>query len=200
MERWVGKVAVVTGASSGIGAQLVVDLANAGIKVVGLARRAERIDELKSKIKPQYQKNLYKQKCDVGNEDEVKKAFEWIETHLGGVDIYVNNAGCIRVTNIVDKDNTQMMKDVLDANLWGAIFGVREAFHSMKRRSVAGHVILMNSVLGHSIPFFAGLPSFNIYPPAKHAITAMTEVLRQEFINLGTKIKVTVRETNLMIE
>lgn len=192
MERWVGKVAVVTGASSGIGAQLVVDLANAGLKVVGLARRAELIDGLRSKLKPQFQRNLFKHKCDVGNEAEVKKAFSWIESELGGVDIYVNNAGCIRVTNIVDQDNTQMLKDVLDANLWGAIYGVREAFKSMKQRKVDGHVVLMNSVLGHSIPFFQGLPSFNIYPPAKFAITALTEVLRQEFINLGTKIKVTV--------
>lgn len=193
MERWIGKVAVVTGASSGIGAQIVIDLVNVGVKVVGLARRVEKVNELKSKIKPEFQKNLSAQKCDVGDEANVKSVFSWIETHLGGVDIFVNNAGCIRVTNIIDKDNTQMLKDVLDTNLWGAVFCIREAFQLMKKRNVNGHVILMNSVLGHSIPFFVGsLPSFNIYPPAKHAITAMTEVLRQEFLALGTKIKITV--------
>lgn len=192
MERWIGKVAVVTGASAGIGSRLVIDLANLGVKVVGLARRADRIETLRSQVKSQFQKNFYSKKCDVGDEQSVKNVFAWIERELGGVDIYINNAGCIRVTNIVDKDNTQALKDVLDTNLWGTIYGVREAFQSMKNRKVDGHVVLMNSVLGHSVPFFQGLPSFNAYPPAKHAVTALTEVLRQEFMSLGTKIKITV--------
>lgn len=193
MERWVNKVAVVSGASSGIGAAIAIDLLNAGVKVVGLARRKELTENLKSKVKSSVQKNLFALKCDVGSETDVKNAFQWIDTHLGGVDILVNNAGCIRITNIVDKDNTQMLKDVVDANIWGTVYCVREAFHSMKKRDVAGHVILMNSVLGHGVPYFVGtLSSFNIYPPAKHAVTAMTEVLRQEFQALGTKIKITV--------
>lgn len=193
MNRWIGKVAIVTGASSGIGAQIAVDLANAGVKVVGCARRADRVNELKSKVKPEFKKNLFAQKCDVTDEANVKSVFAWIEKELGGVDICVNNAGCVRITNIVDADNTQQIKDVLDTNLWGSIYCIREAFQSMKKRKVNGHVILMNSILGHTVPFFVGLlPSFNIYPPAKHALTAMTEVLRQEFMAMGTKVKITV--------
>lgn len=193
MERWSNKVAVVTGASSGIGASILVALANAGVKVVGLARRKDNIEALKSKVKSAFQKNVFAIKCDVGDEANVKSAFEWVDTHLGGVDILINNAGCIRITNIVDLDNTQKLRDVFDTNIWGTMFCVRESFQSMKKRNVAGHVVLMNSVLGHGIPYFVGsLPSFNVYPPAKHAITAMTEVLRQEFQALGTKIKITV--------
>lgn len=192
MDRWIGKVAVVTGASSGIGASIVVALANADVKVVGLARRKENIEALKSKIKSSFQKNLFAIKCDVGDEANVKSAFNWIDTHLGRVDILINNAGCIRETNIVDPDNTQKLKDVFDTNIWGTMFCVRESFQSMKKRG-DGHVVLMNSVLGHNIPYFVGnLSSFNVYPPAKHAVTAMTEVLRQEFQALGTKIKITV--------
>lgn len=61
MERWVGKVAVVTGSSAGIGAQIVIDLANAGLIVVGLARRVERVEELKSKSKG----TIHALQCDV---------------------------------------------------------------------------------------------------------------------------------------
>lgn len=193
MERWIGKVAVVTGASSGIGAATFVDLANAGVKVVGLARRIELIEALKSKVKPEFKKNVHALKCDVGNETNVKEIFGWIETNLGGVDIFINNAGCQRITNLVDKDNTEIITDVFNTNIWGTVFCVREAFHSMKNRNVAGHVVLLNSILGHSVPYFVGvLPSFNIYPMTKFGITAMTEILRQEFQAMGTKIKITV--------
>lgn len=193
MDRWVGKVAVVTGASSGIGAQIVIDLVNAGIKTVGIARRVDRVEALKSKVKPEHRANLYAQRGDVTDEESVKSVFAWIEANLGGVDILINNAGCQRTANIVDPDNTQALKEVLDTNVWGAVYAVRESFQSMQKRDVNGHIVLLNSITGHAVPFLVGkVPSMNIYAPAKHAITALTEVLRQEFISFGTKIKVTV--------
>lgn len=193
MDRWVGKVAVVTGASSGIGAQLVTDLVNAGIKTVGVARRVERVEALKSRVKPQYQKNLYAQKGDVTDEASVKSVFAWIETNLGGVDILINNAGCQRTANIVDPDNTQALREVMDTNLWGSVFASREAYQSMKKRNVSGHVVMLNSIMGHHVPFLVGkVPSMNLYASAKFSITALTEVLRQEFLEFGTEIKVSV--------
>lgn len=196
MERWSGKVAVVTGASSGIGAQIAIDLANAGVKVVGLARRAEKIDELKLQVKPEYRKNFHAHKCDVGSEDSVKSAFAWIEQNLGVIHILINNAGCQRITNIVDDNNTQLLKDVLDTNLWGVIYATREAFQSMKRHNVNdGHIVTINSIAGHSIPYMQGLPSLNMYPVSKYAVTALTEVLRREFRDLQTNVKITVRHS-----
>jgi len=192
MDRWAGKVAVVTGASSGIGAAIAVDLVNAGVNVVALARRKERLEELKGKVSKTTKAKLYPIKCDVSIEQEVKDAFAWVESNLGGVDILVNNAGITRRTNLVDSDNTKLIKEVIDTNVLGVVLCTREAFQSMKRRNVNGHVVLINSIAGHSVPFFAGkLPSMNIYPATKHAVTALTEVLRQEFQSLDTKIKIT---------
>lgn len=198
MDRWLGKVAVVTGASSGIGAATVIDLVNAGLKVVGVARRQELVEGLRAKVKPAFKANLFAVKCDVGKEENVKETFAWIEANVGGVDILVNNAGCICTANLVDKDNTAQLKSVVDTNLWGTVFCVREAFQSMKARGVHGHVVLINSVLGQGVPYFVGvMPSFNIYPPTKYAVTAMTEVLRQEFQEQKTKIKVTVSSDSM---
>lgn len=194
MDRWIGKVAVVTGASTGIGAATVIDLLNAGLKVVGLARRQELIAALADHVKDEYRANLHARECDVGNEESVKECFRWVKATFGGVDILVSNAGCLRKANIVDADNTDSLRAVIDTNLWGTIYCVREAFQSMKDRGGYGHVVLINSILGHDVPFFVGrMASFNVYPASKHAITAMTEVLRQEFIEHQTKIKVTVR-------
>ena len=89
MERWSGRVAVVTGASSGIGAGIFKALSKYQIKVVGLARRKHLVDEIASQCSGQ----VYTHECDVSSEESVKAAFAWIDEHLGGVDILVNNAG-----------------------------------------------------------------------------------------------------------
>lgn len=201
MERWTGKTAIVTGASSGIGAAIVVDLLRAGVNVVGLARRKERVEQLSTN--PSLQRvtspgKLYALKCDLTQEAEIKQAFEWVETTLGGVDILINNAGIIKTMNLFDPDNTAELRETIDTNVMAVAICAREAFQSMRKRSVDGHIIHINSYAGHRIPFFVGkYPSFNIYPSTKFAVTAMTEVMRQELQAFGTKIKVTVCATEL---
>lgn len=193
MDRWIEKTAVVTGASSGIGAAICVDLIKAGVNVVGLARRKERIEALKEKIPASATGKLYAIKCDLTQESDIKSAFNWIEGNLGGTDILVNNAGIIKTMNLLDAENTTNLRETIDTNILAVAICSREAFQSMKKRGINGHIIHINSGAGHKIPYFVGLyPSFNIYPSTKFAVTAMTEVMRQELQSFGTKIKVTV--------
>lgn len=197
MNQWAGRTAVVTGASSGIGAAIVIDLLRCGVNVVGLARRKEFIDELVKSPRlqdaPPPLGKLHAIKCDITKEEQIKEVFKWVEESLGGVDIMVNNAGIIRHTNLFDADNTAALRETIDTNILAVAFCSREAFQSMRKREVQGHIIHINSYAGHRIPFFAGIfPSFNIYPSTKYAVTAMTEVMRQEALAFGTKIKVTV--------
>lgn len=181
------------GASSGIGAAIVKDLIKSGVNVVGLARRKERIEELKTDIPADAKGKLYAIKCDLTQETDIKSAFEWVEANLGGTDILVNNAGIIKTMNLLDSENTSNLRETIDTNVLGVVLCSREAFHSMRRRSVNGHIIHINSCAGHKIPYFVGMyPSFNIYPSTKYAVTAMTEVMRQELQSFGTKVKVTV--------
>lgn len=154
MERWVGKVAVVTGASSGIGAQIAIDLVNAGLIVVGLARRIERIEELKSKISPSTTGVLHSLRCDVTREEDIKQAFKWTTDNLGGVDVLVNNAGIARNFNLIDEDNTATVKEIVDTNVMAVVLCTRDAFQSMKQRNVDGHIFVINSIAGHTVPNF----------------------------------------------
>lgn len=99
MERWIGRVAVVTGASSGIGAEIARQLAIKGLHVVGLARRKDKIEELSKKLPPNIKGSLKACQCSVTNEKEIRGAFEWIEKNAGPVSILVNNAGILRDAN-----------------------------------------------------------------------------------------------------
>lgn len=193
MHRWSGSVAVVTGASSGIGAAVALDLVNNGLIVVGLARRVERIEALQSKILSDVTDGkLFGFKCDVCKEVDIVAAFKWVCDTFGGVDILINNAGMFGVTKLVEPGNTSLIRGILETNVLGVAICTREAFQSMKQRQVSGHVVLINSAVGHRIPVMTKCGSLNMYAPSKYAVTGMAEVLRQELISEGTKVKVTV--------
>ncbi|XP_037724812.1 farnesol dehydrogenase [Drosophila subpulchrella] len=192
MERWQDRVAVITGASSGIGAAVARQLVSAGVIVVGLARRVERMEAIKEQLPPELQTRLHAIHCDVGDLDSVTAAFNWIEEHLGGCDILVNNAGCLNPGQLLTLELEQLQQ-VLNVNLMGVVICTRLAFRSMQHREVAGHVVLINSLTGRTIinPPGDELQLLNMYPITKHGITAMLEVLRQELRGFKTKIKVT---------
>ncbi|KFB44580.1 hypothetical protein ZHAS_00012462 [Anopheles sinensis] len=192
MDRWVGKVAVVTGASSGIGAATVKALANAGMITIGLARRVERIEELKKELPVEASGRLHGFRCDVTKEEDILAAFAHVEKVFGGVDVLINNAGIARgKIGVLQADNTATLRQVVDTNLMGLALCSREAFQSMKKRSVDGHIVHINSILGHSVPE----NNLNMYAATKYGVTALTETMRHELRLAGTKIKVTVSST-----
>ncbi|XP_037926296.1 farnesol dehydrogenase-like [Hermetia illucens] len=196
MERWQNRVAVVTEASSGIGAAIAADLVKAGLVVVALARRETRLQEIKKALQADQQQRYHPIKCDVTNEEDIKKAFAWVEKDLGGTDILVNNAGAFHYgVNLVDSDNSGVIHKIVDTNVKAVAFCVREAFNSMKKRDFAGHVIIINSVAGHTSERF---PGANMYIPSKHAVTAMAQTYRHEFAHAGTKVKSRVLALELL--
>ncbi|XP_062120968.1 LOW QUALITY PROTEIN: farnesol dehydrogenase [Drosophila sulfurigaster albostrigata] len=192
MERWQNKLAVVTGASSGIGAACSRAMIAAGLRVVALARREKKLKELSESLPSNLKQNLIARCCDVSKEEQVISTFDWIQRELGGADVLLNNAGITRETELVAARNTQKLRDVIDTNLMGVIWCTREMFHNFKSRNTEGHVFIVNSIAGHQVLNFIGvLPSFNIYPATKFAITAITETYRQEFQLHTSKVRVT---------
>ncbi|XP_055915109.1 farnesol dehydrogenase-like isoform X4 [Eupeodes corollae] len=191
MDRWQNRVAVVTGASSGIGEAIAKDLVAAGLRVVALARREDRLDKIRSELpSDDVRERFFVKKCDITKEDDVKTTFEWIEQTLGGTDILVNNAGTTRPGNLVEIDMA-VMDEVLNINVRGLIYCTQAAFKSMKARNFDGHIVHINSIAGHNVPITRPGLSYNIYPPTKFAVTAINEVMRNELRDLGTKIKTT---------
>lgn len=92
MERWSGKVALVTGASAGIGASITEELAKAGVNVFALARRVDRVEELKEKF-GNVKGKIIPLKGDVSKEEDILETFKTIKEQFGTIHILVNNAG-----------------------------------------------------------------------------------------------------------
>ncbi|KAF2905348.1 hypothetical protein ILUMI_00831 [Ignelater luminosus] len=155
-------------------------------QVVGLARRKEKLDELSKKLQNKPGK-FYSLKADVSNEKEIIEAFQWVKDNLGPVSILINNAGFSRNTNLIDGE-TKDWKEILDTNVLGLCIATREAIKQMRANNIDGHIIHINSIVGHIVPH---IPNMNIYPASKHAVTALTETLRQELNSIGSKIKIT---------
>ncbi|CAH1112020.1 unnamed protein product [Psylliodes chrysocephalus] len=199
-EKWIGKVAIVTGASSGIGEAIAERLVEEGMQVVGLARRKERLDQIAKRVTGKKGK-FYPIKTDMSKEDDILSSFKWVKDNLGTVHVMVNNAGISKLSLFTESD-TKSWTDVLQVNVIGLSIATRESIKSMREGNFDGHVVSINSILGHHV---ANFPLSNMYSPSKHAVTAIHEVLRQELASMGSKIKITdispgIVDTDLITE
>ncbi|XP_011698094.1 PREDICTED: dehydrogenase/reductase SDR family member 11-like [Wasmannia auropunctata] len=141
MLRWRGKIAVVTGAASGIGEAITRGLLQNGVNVVALDIQKERLAKLNAECKQEGSRTLgtlYTICCDINSEDDIKKAFSEVET-LGGVDIMVNNAGIIKRSRIIDSKGKTYEK-LLDTNVLAVAVCTNKAVSSMRKRNGEGHI------------------------------------------------------------
>ncbi len=186
MEKWRGKVVVCTGANSGNGNAVLRKLVQDGLIGVGMDLQIDNIEKMKS----EFAGKVHALTADVCDYESLKKAFQWVDNHLGGVDVMINNAGIMKPGFILsDGDGcVDGFIKTIDVNFSGVVRATRLAYNSMKNKEF-GYIVNFNSVAGHYVP--PG-PS-NVYPGSKYAITATTEILRQELLYLqNDKIRVTV--------
>ncbi|XP_049855926.1 farnesol dehydrogenase-like isoform X7 [Schistocerca gregaria] len=184
IEKYKGRVALVTGASAGIGAAIVQALLKHGLIVVGMARRAEKVKELALKDAPG---KLHAIAMDVSDEASILAAFKWVKDNLGGVDILVNNAG-VFPNHSLTEGKTETWKRILDVNVLGLSICTREAVQDMLKRGVDdGFIIHINSVAGHTPPTIEGMA---MYYASKHAVKILLEGLRKDLVAKGSKIRV----------
>ncbi|XP_064618799.1 dehydrogenase/reductase SDR family member 11-like [Lineus longissimus] len=189
MERWVGRVALVTGASSGIGAEMTRTLVKRGMKVVGCDRTIEGIEAIAEELKDEKGSVLPIQ-CDLRDTEQIAAMFKKIRQtdDFGGVDVCVNNAGVAYPAPLAEGDE-EKWRAMLELNVLGLSVVTREAIKSMKARNVDdGHIIHMNSMSGHRVTPMADT---HFYSATKYAVTALTEGLRQELRAMKSNIRVT---------
>ncbi|XP_029045870.1 farnesol dehydrogenase-like [Osmia bicornis bicornis] len=189
MERWSNKVALITGAGSGIGRCLTECLVGKGMTVVGIGRRIEKIKALAEELKSKPGK-LFPLQCDLSNQNDIMRVLEWIEKNLGTVNILINNAA----TNTDATMHTGEMDDwkkVFDVNFLGLTCMTKEVLKLMKKKGIDNGVIInINDVCGLKVPTTRDRPVSPAYIASKTALTALTESLRSELAQLKSNIKV----------
>jgi NADP-dependent 3-hydroxy acid dehydrogenase YdfG len=177
-----GEVALVTGASSGIGRATAKTLADAGAAVAVSARRTERLEELAADIEDAGGTAL-PVTTDVTEIEEVREMIETTKEELGGLDILVNNAGVMLLAPVVRADVADLQQ-MLDVNLMGLMAATREVLPAMLEQD-HGHIVNISSVAGRR----ANEASAG-YSATKFGVNAFSESLRKETSDSGVKVTV----------
>lgn len=186
--RWRAKTAVVTGASSGIGAAVARSLVGAGLRVVGCARRGERLEALAADLGEAFVPRA----LDLRDVGAIEAAFRDIARTQGGIDVLVNNAGLGHKAPLVSAD-AELWREMLEVNVLALCVCTREVVQDVKRRAasegargVEGHIVHISSMAAHRVP-----PESGVYSASKHAVRALTEALRQELWQEDAPLRVT---------
>lgn len=184
----VGKVAFVTGASSGIGEATALALAEEGARIALLARRADRLEQLVRRIKDAGGEAI-PLVADATNEAELRTAIRHARETFGHIDILVNNAGVMLLGNIEGSD-TEEWRHMLDINVLSVMLACHEILPIMKAQG-GGDIVNISSVAGRQVK--AGYSGYNA---SKWAVGAFSESLRQEVTK--HHIRVTVIEPGMV--
>ena len=172
MGRLESKVAVITGASSGIGEATARVLANEGAAVVLAARRKERLEDLKGEIEQGGGKALVVE-TDVTKREDTENLVQQAKDAFGSVDILVNNAG-VMLLSFAEKLKLDEWEKMVDVNVKGLMFMTAAALPTMLEQE-GGHIVNISSVAGRKV-FNSGA----VYCATKFAVTAFSEGLRLE--------------------
>ena len=183
MKGFDGKVAVVTGAGSGIGQALAIALGRSGAKLAisdvdteGLAATEERLTAIGAPVKAD--------RLDVTEREAFELYADAVKAHYGTVNQIYNNAG-IAFTGSVEVSQFKDIERVMDVDYWGVVNGTK-VFLPHLIASGDGHIINVSSVFG-----LLAVPGQAAYNAAKFAVRGFTEALRQEMIVAGHPVKVT---------
>ena len=180
------KVALITGASSGIGYATSVALSKAGAHVAAGARRAERLKELEKEISASRGAEILIHDLDVADRANCNSFVDAAVKKWGTVDILVNNAGLMPLS-FFKNNKFDEWERMIDVNIKGVLYCTSAVLPYMLQKE-SGHIVNLSSVAGRLV--FAG---GTVYCATKHAITAFSEGLRIEF-SPRSKIRVTCIE------
>lgn len=183
-----GKVAIVTGASSGIGLATVKEFASRGASVVLAARNTSKLESTVKELNSQYGNDVNGKSrfiavtADVSKEEDCKNLVAKSVEHFGRIDILVNNAGISMRAMFKDLD-LSVIRNLMDVNFWGTVYCTKYALPYLLEAK--GSVVGVISIAG-----FKGLPARTGYSSSKFAIYGFLDTLRIEHLHDGLHVMV----------
>lgn len=176
-----GKSALVTGASSGLGRRFAIVLAQAGVRVVACARRADRLEELVREAAAS-DGEVHAVAMDVTDVKSVVQAFDRAENLVGTPEITVNNAGIALPSRVLEMRDEDWLATI-DTNLNGVYWCAREAGLRLKASGKSGSIINIASLLGRRV-----LPGVAAYAASKAAVIQLTKAMALELAKYNIRV------------
>lgn len=183
MKKLANKIALITGASAGIGAATARLLAAEGADVIITARRVEKLEQLAKEIKQEYKIRVLPLALDVQNKTQVQDTLAALPSEWQAVDILVNNAGLGLTLDSMQVGNPDNWDIMIDTNIKGLLYVTRAVLPGMLERD-RGHIVNIGSVAAYE-----KYPGGNVYAATKAAVRSLNKSLRIDL--LGTPIRVT---------
>ena len=183
------KVAIVTGASSGIGYATALALSRTGAKMAAGARRMDRLESLQNEISKNG-KEVFIQKLDVTIKSECDAFADAVLKKWGTIDILINNAG-LQPLSFFKNLKIEEWDKMIDVNIRGVFYCTAAVIPTMTNKN-SGHIVNISSMAGRVV-----YPSGSVYCATKHAVIAFSEGLRQEF-SQRSNIRVTCIEPGVV--
>jgi NAD(P)-dependent dehydrogenase (short-subunit alcohol dehydrogenase family) len=175
MSHLAGKVAVITGGSSGIGLATAKRFSREGAYVFITGRRPSELDKAKAEIG----KNVTTVQGDVSNLADLDRLYATVKAEKGAIDIVVASAGFVEHAQILDLSEAHYDK-TMDINLKGVVFTVQKALPLMRR---GGSIVVVSSILN-----VKGIPAHGIYAASKAGVRALVRVWAQELKDKGIRV------------
>lgn len=175
------KVAVVTGASSGIGASIAETLANQGVKVVLTGRDESRLAEVAKRIQDNKQAVVETSIVDVTHKEEVTELVKKTKEKFGQIDILVNSAG-LMLSSAITEGDVEAWEAMIDVNIKGTLYTINAVLPSMLNQS-SGHIINIASISGFEVT-----KKSTLYSASKAAVHSITQGLEKELAKTGVRV------------
>jgi NADP-dependent 3-hydroxy acid dehydrogenase YdfG len=171
-----GKTVIVTGASAGFGCAIAKAFAREGARLIIVARREDRLEELARELQQTYQTEVYSLILDVSEDEKVREQLSSLPAPFNVPDILVNNAGLVRGLGKLWEVTPEEWNQMIDTNIKG-VLSVTSQILPIMLEANKGHIINVGSISGYDT-----YPGGGVYCATKFAVRALTETLRKELV------------------
>jgi 3-hydroxy acid dehydrogenase/malonic semialdehyde reductase len=176
------KIALITGASSGIGEACAELFANESYDLVLTGRRLDRLENLAKKLNTKYNVDVTVSSFDVRNRDEVLSSLEGLSSKWKKVDVLINNAGLSQGLDPIQNGSLDDWDTMIDTNIKGLLY-VSKVVSNWMINNKSGHIINIGSIAGKEV-----YPNGNVYCATKYAVDALNKAMRIDLLPHGIKV------------
>lgn len=176
------KIALITGATSGIGAACAETFAQQGYSLILVARRAQLLEENAAQLKTKYDINIQTLVADVRDKENLTQTLESLPADWKQVDVLINNAGLSQGLDPIDKGDTDDWDTMIDTNVKGLLYVTKIVSNWMIPQK-RGHIINIGSIAGKEV-----YPNGNVYCASKHAVDALNKGMRIDLLPYNIKV------------